>query len=470
MHSDKPGLRLPLGLLEQAGDRARQAGRSILASYTEPFVALDPVEVFGRAEGLCAERVLWLQPEMDLTLLGLGNARILEAQGPERFSVIADSWKSLCADATIANPERLPGTGPTLLGGFSFTTGQPRTSTWRDFAEGRMILPRVCLAQTHGQAWLTVNFLIGAGDDVEIQLNEAWRLRRLLLAGDAPSPAPDRVPNAAPVLRELQTPERWRAEVGAAAAAARGGRIKKVVLARTISLHASAPFSAAAAVRQLAGGYPTCVTFAVGFGERCFVGATPEQLLRVRDRLASATCLAGSYPRSASDELDRKLGQTLLADPKEREEHALVREALVRVLTQTCRELKAPDSPVVLKLPNVQHLCTKVSGRLMDTESLLSVVGRLHPTPAVGGEPRAAALEMISRREGLERGWYSGLVGWLDTRGEGEFVVAIRAALLHAHEALLFAGCGIVADSDPAREFDESCIKLTPMLSALGAA
>lgn len=181
------------------------------------------------------------------------------------------------------------------------------------------------------------------------------------------------------------------------------------------------------------------------------------------------TCLAGSYPRGTCDDSDRRLAAELLADPKERNEHALVRSALADALGAFCDRLEMPEMPSVLKLPNVQHLCTPISGRITAGRSLLRIVERLHPTPSVGGEPRAAALRFIRAREQLDRGWYAGAVGWVDHRGDGEFAVAIRAALLHGGEATLFAGCGIVADSDPEREFAESCIKLTPMLTALGA-
>jgi isochorismate synthase len=206
----------------------------------------------------------------------------------------------------------------------------------------------------------------------------------------------------------------------------------------------------------------------VGLAGACFLGATPERLVRLEGRFLKADCLAGSAPRGATEEEDRRLGEALLADAKERHEHALVVQAVREALAPVCSSFCAPETPGLLRMPNVQHLHTPVRGTLRGQTSILELVERLHPTPAAGGLPREAALPLIRRYEPFGRGWYAAPVGWLDALGDGEFAVAIRSALIRGQEALLYAGCGIVAASDPDREYAESCLKLRPMLWALG--
>lgn len=177
--------------------------------------------------------------------------------------------------------------------------------------------------------------------------------------------------------------------------------------------------------------------------------------------------LAGSAPRGSTPEEDRRLGEGLQVSAKERIEHAIVVDALRAALADIAPRVVVSSVPELLKLQNVQHLRTRLAVELTHPRTVLELVERLHPTPAVGGLPRDAALGWIAEREGLDRGWYGGPVGWVNRRGEGEFAVAIRSALLRGEEALLFAGCGIVADSDPDQEYAESWLKLQPMLSAL---
>jgi len=147
----------------------------------------------------------------------------------------------------------------------------------------------------------------------------------------------------------------------------------------------------------------------------------------------------------------------------------VVVEAIREAMAAACTEVTVADAPRLVRISNVQHLYTQVQGRLRDRHGLLDLAGRLHPTPAVGGMPRAAALAWIAAREGFERGWYAGAVGWLDAGGDGELAVAIRSALLRGSRATLFAGCGIVGDSDPEAEYAESCLKLRPLAEALEA-
>ena len=260
---------------------------------------------------------------------------------------------------------------------------------------------------------------------------------------------------------------RWQAMVAAALEAIGRGALHKVVLSRRVRVRGPAAFDPGLAVRRLRAAYPGCFVFAVARDREAFVGATPERLVRLRGGRLDTAALAGSTARGATPEADERLGRALLASPKERAEHALVVEMLRQALAPLCRVLSVPPEPRLLRLGNVQHLYTPISGAV-EGRSVLELVERLHPTPAVGGWPRAAALEFIRTHEPGSRGWYAAPVGWVDRRGEGEFAVAIRSGLLRGAEAWLFAGCGIVAGSDPAREYEETRLKLRPLLAALG--
>jgi isochorismate synthase len=222
------------------------------------------------------------------------------------------------------------------------------------------------------------------------------------------------------------------------------------------------------ALRRLASDYRGCAVFAFAVGDACFMGATPERLVAVHDSTATTMALAGSFPRGASPDEDARLAERLRHDPKERLEHALVVDALREDLAPVCLRVVADAEPRIHALANVQHLVTPVRAQLRAGNGVLDVVRRLHPTPAVGGYPRERALELIREREGLDRGWYAAPLGWADARGDGEFVVGLRSALIRDGTATLFAGCGIVGASDPETEFAELGWKLRPMRNALG--
>lgn len=189
--------------------------------------------------------------------------------------------------------------------------------------------------------------------------------------------------------------------------------------------------------------------------------------MSLRNGAVSAHGLAGSIGRGATPEEDARLGAQLLASAKDLAEHEIVVRTIRENLADICTDLHAPAAPTLLKLRNVQHLFTPISSTIVAGRTIFDLIERLHPTPAVGGRPREQALDWIREHEQLDRGWYAGPVGWLDAGGDGEFAVALRSALTEGNQAVLFAGCGIVADSDPAREYQESQIKLRAMLGAL---
>jgi isochorismate synthase len=463
-----PGLALA-GLetgLRAAQQRSRQAGRPVLASLVVPGPDLDPLDFFAQGAGPGGERVFWTRARTGFTLAGVGATWSVEASGPERFSQVRQAWCDLRQDAWVEAPPDTIGVGPILVAGFAFDPAARSTTLWRGFPDGRALLPRQLLTVVDGAPWLTLNVL------VEPEANLDQLQRSLATEAEAlcsPGPIDRAAGRYNPEIVDVLPAEVWQAAVGAATDQMRTRTgLEKVVLAREVRARGDRPFEPSAVLRHLRSEYPSCFVFGFGQGDGCFVGATPERLVRLRDKLVSTMCLASTIRRGETAEQDRLLGEALLNDPKEREEHDVVVRALRSGLAELCEEVAPIGTPVLLKVRNVQHLLTTIVGRVAEGRDLLDLVERLHPTPAVGGAPRERALALIHSIEQLDRGWYAGPIGWLDARGEGEFSVALRSALLRGAEASLFAGCGIVADSDPAAEYEESRWKLRPVLAALG--
>ncbi len=260
----------------------------------------------------------------------------------------------------------------------------------------------------------------------------------------------------------------WDRTVGLFAGAVGRGRIDKVVLARRAVYRATGDLDIGAALRHLATTAPESTTFAFTRNGSTFLGATPERLVRTVGRAFETTAIAGSAPRGRDQREDARLAAALLASEKEREEHAVVVEALRAGLTPIVDDLRIAATPAILPLRHLQHLVTPITGTTHDEAGLLALAERIHPTPAVGGAPREVALAMIDEHEGFDRGWYAGPIGRLSADGDGELMVALRCGIVAGRDVTLFAGCGIVADSEPQREWDESGLKLRTMLTALG--
>jgi isochorismate synthase len=270
---------------------------------------------------------------------------------------------------------------------------------------------------------------------------------------------------------EIQPASEWLEMVASAVDAIQRGAFEKVVLARDIQveLHDSpGAFDISTTLQRLRESYPTAYVFAVQRGERFFVGATPERLVQAQDGQIQTMALAGSARRGETGEEDARIGMELLQSEKNNSEHAIVVAMVREALKNHCTHVHVSSVPQLLKLKNVQHLKTLILGELIPGRCILDILADLHPTPAVGGFPRHAALEAIRSTEKLDRGWYAAPLGWIGASGHGEFAVALRSGLIDGSKARLFAGCGIVADSDPQTEFAESCLKLQVMLGALG--
>jgi isochorismate synthase len=416
----------------QADRSTRQQG-SRLSSITRPTSLRDPIGLFAASD--VETRALWLRPNTGEALVGIGSACTLVGVGEQRFAQVADAWRAVTTNACIE------GGDPVLLGGFSFDPLCESSELWDGFPAARMVLPERLLRVHDGAASLTTNVV-------------ADRAR----FGQHPT---------RPTARGL-SPARWQELVATIERGIRGGRlgVRKVVLASSREVRPTR--SVEAALRALAAAYPTCTIFAFADGDACFLGATPERLISLRDGTATTMALAGSARRGDTPAEDQRIEQGLMHDCKERDEHAIVVSALRESLARACTRVVVDAAPRVHKLGNVQHLLTAVRGRVAAGRSVLDLVEQLHPTPAVGGFPRQRALGLIRQHEALDRGWYAAPIGWMDRHGQGEFVVGLRSALVRGDAATLFAGCGIVAGSDPSTEYAEWGWKLRPMLSALG--
>ena len=437
---------------------------------------LDPVALFAAARELDLEAALWLQPTAGLALVGIGRAWAVEPAGPGRFEAASAAWRALLAGTATQAADGArslpPGAGPILLGGLGFGgEAPPPGDPWAPFGPASLVLPELTLARTPDGTHVTAALAPGLDAGAPRVLARRWER----LAGRARelAPAPGAVvarPAGAPLGVVAEQPDRaaWDRLVGLFAGAVGRGRLDKVVLARRVGLRAPVELDIPNALRRLAAAGPESTTFAFARGAATFLGATPERLVRTEGRAFRTVAIAGSAPRGSDPAEDERLAAGLLADDKEREEHAVVVDMLRASLAPLAEDLQVAPAPTVLRLRHVQHLATQVAGTLREEAGLLALAARLHPTPAVGGEPRGPALALLAEHEGFERGWYAGPVGWIGADGDGELMVALRSGIVEGQAATLFAGCGIVADSDPAREWEESRLKLRPVASALG--
>ncbi|MFD5821612.1 isochorismate synthase [Nesterenkonia xinjiangensis] len=412
-------------------------------------------------------------------IIGLGVADRAAAHGSERFAELAHWWERRLESITEdPRPEQLrdvPGCGPTAFTSVTYSSDSA--------ADSVLVLPELVLGSVAGRTWVTV-----IGEQSEGDLTVEAVLDRhglgiedgvLAPAKDAADTAPETAPETAlqegthPVSHYLQA-----VEAGVQAIAER--RLEKLVLGRDVVVTADAPLSAGSVLAALTREYSDCWIYRAGE----VLGATPEMLVTVRGERMAARVLAGTVDGSLPTD---EASVLLMEDPKQRTEHEIAVQSLLTQLAPVVEVISAQNPPTVLRLPNVYHLSTDVTGRLVKdcTDSgrvgaepvaprvppALLVAERAHPTAAICGTPTATAAEFIARLEDLDRGPFTGPVGWVDGQGNADFGVALRGGILSAdrRHMRLYAGCGIVAGSEPESELAETWAKLRPMLGALRA-
>jgi isochorismate synthase len=452
----------------RAADEAASRRRGALATVVLSIDGPDPVALHAAAIGLGLDATLLLQPSHHFGLVGIGEAWSIEPAGSDRTRSIDRAWSALLEDAAVPTGPVPRGAGPVLLGGFAFADRRAVTATWRGFEGARMVLPELLVTTTPGGDWLTASGLTGASGGTAgpaARLGDRWQAMIAAVGADTGTVAP---PAPLRIVRTLPDHAGWRDSVARLAGAVGRGRLDKAVLARQVEAVSAAPIDVPLILRRLCAAAPESTVFAVSRNGRTFLGATPERLVARRGRDVRTVAMAGSTRRAADEESDEALADAMLASDKEREEHAVVVEMLRDTLAPLTERLDIAPQPTVVRLRHVQHLVTPVAGRLREPLSVIELAGILHPTPAVAGSPRQLALELIADEEPFERGWFAGPLGWVDREGDGDLVVALRSGIVADRHATLLAGCGIVADSDPDREWQEAETKLQALGTALG--
>lgn len=379
------------------------------------------------------EPVSWLRRGEGL--VGWGVAARLETSGPTRFSDAVKWWSETVSRAEVDDHVVEPGTGLVCFGAFAFAD-EPGDSV--------LVVPQVVVGRRGDRTWLTT---------VSV---EAPSL--------APAPAP-RAPVGLTFSDGARNGEEWMSVVAEAVARIGAGDLEKVVLARDLIASTDEPLDVRWPLRRLADQYEMCWTFHVDG----LFGATPEMLVRRERGLVTSRVLAGTIRRTGDDERDLALAATLARSSKDLEEHEYAVRSVADALEPHCSSMNVPEAPFVLHLPNVMHLATDVNGVVHDVATSLQLAESLHPSAAVGGTPTPAATRLIDEIEGMPRDRYAGPVGWMDASGDGEWGIALRSAMVTEAGVRLFAGCGIVASSDPEAELAESQAKFVPVRDALEA-
>lgn len=436
---------LLLSAVEVAALRTELASQSgcRIASIDVDF---DPFDFARTGESLVDRAVAYSMPNGD-RLVGIGTAWRATASGEGRFSEIQTRL------AALGRPDLR------AFFGFSFLPEGPESDVWEGYGSAEVFLPRISMERTGGRTRLTV--IVPESDEPDPTIDLLASIRR-------PAWVPvvdlgDHVIESHPPVVE------WAASVADAVDAIHQGDLEKVVLARSVIVRSSQPVDILRVFRELVRMYPQCYNFAWKSGDAVFMGASPELLASVDGVRFHSNPLAGSAPRGEGEDEDRFIAEKLLTFSKDRQEHALVVDDLTQRLAPLTTQLTVPATPSVKQMATVQHLSTEIDGTLAAGIGILDVIEVAHPTPAVGGVEREAALRHIAESETIDRGWYTGGIGWINGVGDGAVCIALRCGLIRDRTTHVFAGAGIVADSQPEDELAETRLKFKPLMNLLTA-
>jgi menaquinone-specific isochorismate synthase len=461
------------GSVECAINLARTSGKSSLFSITIPFENTDPLAVLELAGDKNGFQFYWEHPDEAIAIAAGNSVLRIKARGMDRYRNISrhiSSWK----DQTVEYCEfDHTLNGVFYLGGFSFFDQKARTD-WQFFDSASFVVPEWIFVRDGQLCLLTIIRKLDATENAEEVCNNLLKhieeLRKCIQSGIKGDffPVYDQDELQFDPVETRYDYLRWKEEITLATRMIAEKTFGKIVVARSLDIQASREITSTRVVNQLRKEYPSCYSFLIQMnGSATFLGSSPERLFSYRPSVILTEALAGSISRGKTATEDAILEKKLLQSRKDLEEHQFVVNAISEKIRNYAKYLEIPNQPGIKKFPNVQHLYTPISVWFNKEINPFELIELLHPTPAVGGYPGADSMRYIQQLEHFERGWYAGPMGWYNNRNRGEFLVGIRSGLIRKDKASFFAGCGIVADSNAETEWDETKLKLIPMLSAL---
>ncbi|MEX0928831.1 MAG: isochorismate synthase [Balneolales bacterium] len=441
-------------------------------SLSIPFDNIDPLavlELMGRKDDF---QYYWEQPDSGFSIAAAEKLSMIRTSGKNRFRAIRRKLDTLKDRVFSYSEINHSLSGPHFFGGFSFFDHK-LSGAWNAFDNASFVMPGWTLVKDGKFSILTLTSVIGkAASPLEIKATLHSRyigfkeqLAKKLING-CPLERPKKP--SRPAFIQNTNYANWEQKVLKAISLIKDKTFEKIVIARQHHLRLEKEIIPARVLHQLRKSYTNCVSFIYQLNnEACFMGCTPEKLVSMESSHVRTEGLAGSISRGKTAAQDTRLEKQLLESQKDLEEHQYVVDSIQDKLKNYTTEIDYPKIPGVKKITNVQHLYTPIYASLNEQMDPLELIEKLHPTPAVGGFPQISALGHIQELEQFERGWYGGPIGWLNTNGRSEFAVAIRSGLIRKNTIRFFAGCGIVEDSDPQTEWEETKLKLIPMLNAV---
>lgn len=449
--------------LQKVIDQAKVRQQEQLVVLTEKLdLPIHPLHFFENGKTLSKYRIFWADDTHRFMIAGIGKVNALTDE-KLTDATMDEKWQRLLRRAHIYDPYQTEGTGLLMFGGMDFDSKKEKTALWENFPSFYMVLPQYILVIKGADSFLTTSFFISPDQSTDLVLDKRQeRMEQLLHPLDS-------FPKKATVLKKEEVdPEAWLEDVQGAIDELNAGKLRKIVMARKMKIQLEKEAELSPILAKMLAYHQNSYIFAFQKEQDCFLGATPERLIQQKKELLLSTCLAGTAPRGKTKKEDVRIAKKeLLQDEKNLEEHRYVVQMIRKALEHFCTEIDMPNEPIVRTFKDLQHLYTPVTARLKETDRFFELIQTLHPTPALGGYPKERALEFIRHHENLDRGWYGAPIGWMDSNQYGEFAVAIRSGLIRKDQVTLFAGCGVMKDSIPEKEYEETKIKFLPMLSVL---
>jgi menaquinone-specific isochorismate synthase len=445
--------------------QAKRLGFPIVLSYTFEFEVSDLLPLITHSADKNKTRIYWEQPKDNIAVAGIGTVWYRDINKDNTFVDIQKSI-SLILNNSISFPNKYSNSLK-VFGGHSFNLNEEKKGVWGNFPQGRFSISECLIVKNETNTLITISRTLHPSD-VETKVLQEFQKTCEHYKNRLPVTLKPIQKTRVEKSKNIPGKNTYLSSVNLVLEKLNPSDIEKVVISRVRHLNIYGDFKDVSALQVLRENYPNCTTFMFSYPKSgTFLGSTPEHLITLKDGLFSTEALAGTIARGRNMEEDRLHAESLFNSHKEREEHRFVVDQIVNKLRSFSNNVNFGDKPVVFKLNNVQHLKTPISGSLKNGSTVLDMILSLHPTPAIAGTPTKQATEVIAKIETHNRGWYSGPVGWIDKNGDGEFCVALRSAFAKDNKVYVFAGSGIVSESLPEKEWEETELKFQPIVSAL---